>query len=333
MRISGEAEWIRRLTEVLGAAAEFPEGQGIGDDAAILAADGDAWAWTIDTLVEGVHFRFDWLDPEAVGHRALAASLSDLAAMGARPAGALVTAAGPPPTLAARLEGVYRGVAGLARSAGCPILGGDLSRAEGALHLTVTALGRCASGPPLLRSGARPGDALWVTGALGAPAAALALLETGVPMPGARAPGAYERLARPQPRNREVEWLRERAELSAAIDISDGLSSDAHHMARASGVQIAIDPGRLPLHPSAREAARRLGREALDWALHGGEEFEILFAAPPGTIEPHQGLFAEALAVPLTRIGSVARGQDVVLVRDGSAEPLAPGGWDHFDER
>ena len=176
----GEVQWIDRLVEILGPTAKGSgEGVAIGDDVAVLRGlDGGMWAWTVDACVEGVHVRFDWLEPEEGGHRARAASLSDLAAAIAEPAGALVTVSGEAGAFDGRLEGLYRGIGELARRTGCPILGGDLSRAEGPLQLTVTAIGRCRREPPG-RGGAKPGDELWVTGHLGAPAAALALLERG----------------------------------------------------------------------------------------------------------------------------------------------------------
>ncbi|HUP02125.1 MAG TPA: thiamine-phosphate kinase [Gemmatimonadota bacterium] len=326
----GEFGWIARLIAVL--AESGAEGAAaIGDDAAIVQElAGPPTVWTIDTLVEGVHFRFDWLDPEAVGRRALAASLSDLAAMGAEPLGALVAAAGPAGVVGARIEGVYRGIAALAGAAGCPILGGDLARAEGPLHLTVTALGRCADGPPLTRHGARVGDEVWVTGELGGPAAALALLGAEGTAPGVRAHAAYERLARPWPRNREIAWLRARAQIDAAIDLSDGLSGDARHVAVRSGVRIVLEAERLPLHPGAVDAARRRGEDPFEWALHGGDELEILLISPAGALGSHAEAFAETFNVPLTRIGTVGEGSGVDLVRAGAAAPLRSRAWDHF---
>lgn len=325
----GEFEWIDRLVEVLGA------GGGIGDDAAVLEGPGgETWVWTVDTLVEGVHFRFDWLDPHAVGHRALAASLSDLAAMGAAPVGALVTAAGPAETFAARLEGIYAGIAGLAASAGCPVLGGDLARATGALHVTVTALGRVVGGSPLSRAGARPGDEVWLTGRLGGPAAAIALLAAasgaGRDPEVLRAHPAYARFARPSPRLAEIAWLRERADLHAAIDVSDGVSGDAAHVARRSGARLVLEPTRIPVHPGAVQAAVELGADPAEWVLHGGEEFELLLASPPGALGPLAAAFDAALGIPLTRIGDVQAGDGVYTLRDGGSEPLRPRSWDHF---
>ena len=325
----GEFAWIARLARVLGGESLAA----IGDDTATILSDGGAWAWTVDTLVEGVHFRFDWLDPEAVGRRALVASLSDLAAAGAEPAGALVAAAGPADTFARRIEGVYRGLRAAGNEAGCPVLGGDLARAEGPLHLTVTALGRTRGRLPLGRSGVMAGDELWLTGALGGPAAALALLAAaadGNAVASARAHEAYERLAAPRARLAEVAWLRERVPLHGGIDLSDGLSGDAGHLAERSGVAIVLDTERVPLHPGAVSAARARGTDPAAWALHGGEEFELLLAAPAGAIVPHADAFVTEFGLPLTRIGEARAGNGVIARRGAVETSLAPASWDHF---
>lgn len=335
MKPRGEFAWIDRLLEILGPAALVGGRTAAGDDVAVIEGpSGEAWAWTVDTLVEGIHFRFDWLDSEAVGHRALAASLSDLAAAIAEPAGALVTAAGSHAAFEARLEGVYAGLRDLANRTGCPVLGGDLSRSDGPLHLTVTALGRCRRGPPPGRAGAEPGDDVWVTGALGAPAAAVELLARAGEDPdrlaAARAHPAVRRLARPEPRLHEIAWLAARAPLHALIDVSDGISGDLAHIADRSGVRIAIETGKLPVHADALDAAARIGVDARPWALHGGEEFEIAASAPAGSIDPHVDAFEARFGIPLTRIGSVEEGSGVVGLGDRGAEPIARGAWDHF---
>lgn len=346
----GEFEWIDRLAEILGDAGIDARGHpAIGDDTAFLPAGGP-WAWTVDTLVEDVHFRFDWLEPAAVGHRALAASLSDLAAAGAKPVGALVSAAGPAATFDARLEGIYEGTAALARRAGCPVLGGDLARAEGPLHLTVTAIGTAIGEAPLARHGARPGDRVWVTGRLGAPSAAVRLARAAEGDPAAleraRAGAAWPRFAFPEPRVREMAWLLERARPTAAIDLSDGLSGDALHVADRSGVRIVLDADRLPIHPGVAgiagpaPAAGAVPADGpppadhpLERALHGGEEFEVLLTAPAGSLEPWAEPFEAAFGIPLTPIGEVAGGSGVALRRDGREAPLEPRSWDHFAGR
>jgi len=324
----GEFEWIARLVEILGGTAAPAGRPEIGDDVARIAGpDGTQWAWTVDTLVEDVHFRFDWLDPAPVGHRALTASLSDLAAGGAGPVGALVVLAGPPATIAERAEGIYRGIGDLARKSGCPILGGDLSRAAGPLHVTATALGRAPQGV-LTRSGAEPGDAVWVTGRLGAPAAAIELLAAD-PAAG-RAHAAYGRLAWPEARLDEIAWLRQRAPIHAVIDLSDGLSGDARHVAERSAVRLVLEADRVPIHPAALDAAGPDPARARAWALHGGEEFELLLCAPAGALAPLVEEFTARFDLPLTRIGTVAEGAGVAARGADGETPLEPRSWDHF---
>lgn len=323
----GEFERIERLVRTLGRAAGAP-GSAIGDDAAVVPGTDGRWVWSVDSHIEGVHFRFAWLEPEEVGHRALAAASSDLAAMAAEPAGALVSVAVSAGE-ADRLERVYAGMAELAERIGCPVLGGDLARSEGPLHLVTTVLGRCASGPPLLRSGARPGDEVWLTGELGGPAAALAWLSRQAsPLP--REDPARSRLARPWPRLAEAAWLRSRAPLSAAIDLSDGLSGDAGHVARLSGARLRLDPEAIPVHPGAARIAETLGGDSFEWALHGGEEFELLLCAPAAALEPLAGEFAGRFGLPLTRIGEVVEGEGVWLAAEEGEARLEPRSWDHF---
>lgn len=325
----GEFAWIAQLVEILGDRSRGT----IGDDTATIEADGASWAWTVDALVEGVHFRFDWLEPEDVGRRALVSSLSDLAAAGAEPVGALVVAAGRPATIAERIERIYRGIRAAGDEAECPVLGGDLARADGPLHVTVTALGRVRGGAPLARSGVRAGDEIWVTGSLGGPAAAIALLAAaadGRALAAARAHPAYERLAAPRARLAEIRWLRARATVHAAIDVSDGLSGDAGHLAERSGVRIILEPDHLPIHPGAVLAARSLGADAREWALHGGEEFELLLAAPAGALEPHAERFQATFGILLTRIGAAHLGAGLFERSGGAEQPLLPRSWDHF---
>jgi len=335
--LSGRSEfdWIDRLASILGEAAAPRSGRGIGDDAALVEVPGGSlWAWTVDGLVEERHFRLEWFEPEEVGRRALVASLSDLAATGAEPAGALVSMAGPAAAFERLAEGIYRGLAEAARSAGCPILGGDLARAGGPLHLVVTALGPVVAGPPWTRAGARPGDRVWVTGRLGAPAAAIALLEAAGDdaerLRAARAHPSCRRLVEVAARVREARWLRERAGISAAIDVSDGVSGDVGHMAERSGVRIVLDAESIPVHPAAGSAAGELAEDPLRWALDGGEEWELLVAAPEGELEPRADAFAAEFGVELTPIGEVAEGSGVGLRRDGREQPLEARSWDHF---
>lgn len=295
----GEFDVVRRLLARWG-----DLGSGIGGDCAVLDVPAGARVVvSTDTSVEHVHFRRDWLTAREIGHRATAAALSDLAAAAATPLG-LVLAMTVPLGWRGDLDALADGVGDVARHAGCPIVGGDLS-AGGELSLTVTVLGHAAR--PLARDGVRPGDALWVTGRLGGPTLALAGLLAGR----TPAPEARERFARPLPRLAEARWLAEHG-ARAAVDISDGLAADARHLAAASGVALAIDAERVP---------RVAGADART-ALASGEEYELLVAAPASL---DAAAFAARFGLPLTRIGTASAGPAGVTARVD-----LPPGHDHF---
>jgi len=302
---------------------------GPGDDAAVLAG---GWVITTDVSVEDVHFRRAWLSDREIGYRAGAAALSDLAAMAARPVGVLVSLAGPARGKATLAE-VHAGVREIAAEVGAAVIGGDVSGSPGPLVLDVVAVGRAER--PVLRSGARPGDEVWVTGRLGAAAASVRAWESG----DEPAPPLRTAFARPRPRVREGVALGARAGVHALIDLSDGLAGDAGHLAAASGVRIVLEAERVPVArgvaggPGVPDAAA-----ALALALHGGEDYELCFACAPGAVGAD--FFAEASAygapatgVELTRVGCVEEGEGVWLQKpDGSTARLAKGGFDHMSE-
>lgn len=307
MDTGSEFELIRRLTEHLAA----PRGRlvvGPGDDAAVTEPDGAA-VTSVDAIVEGVHFRRE-AGMVAIGHKALAQALSDLAAMGAA-AGEAYVALGSPPDLSPEqcLE-IYTGLGELAESTGTVLAGGDVVRSP-VLWLSVTVVGRLPSAAAaVLRSGARPGDVVAVTGTLGGAAAALAALEAGEEAPA----DLRLRLDAPHPRLAEGIALRE-AGASAMIDISDGLGGDALHIARASGVGLRIELDLLPLAPGVGDA---------ELAAAGGEDYELLVCLPPESFDSVAGVGAG-----LTRIGVVTGGAEVELLRpDGSR--VEPRGFDQF---
>lgn len=300
-----EFDAIRAMLRQWGSLA-----QGVGDDAAVIDVPrGERLVVSTDTSVEHVHFRRAWLSASEIGYRATMAALSDLAAMGATALGVLVAMTVPAEWLG-EMGGLAGGVGDAARDAGTTILGGDTTSGA-ALSLTVTVLG--AAVEPLTRAGARPGDALFVTGQLGGPIRALRAFESGgTPMPADRA-----RFAHPTARLREGRWLAAHR-ATAAVDISDGLLADATHLAAASGTRLRIDVDRLPLVA---------GASANDGAA-SGEEYELLVAGPRGL---DAAAFARETGTSLTRIGAVeARGTPAVhAVRDGRRVDL-PGGYDHF---
>jgi thiamine-monophosphate kinase len=300
---------------------------GIGDDAALLVPKrGEELALTTDALVEGVHFRWRTTDARALGHKTLAVNLSDLGAMGARPLGFLLTLALPPATDAVRLGGFVTGLLRLARASDCPLVGGDTVRSP-VWSASVTAIGAVPRGRALLRSGARPGDRLFVTGALGGAAAGLALLEG----PGA-VTAAERRLARrqtaPSPPYRAGAVLARAKLAHAAIDVSDGLVQDVGHIAHESGVRAAIELERVPLAPGHAAAARRLGRDAFALALAGGEDYELAFSAPRAGLSASE--YTKRLGCRVTEIGAITRGRGVVVTRGGAPIELVSGGFAHF---
>jgi thiamine-monophosphate kinase len=286
----------------------------VGDDCAVLRLGDQTWVAASDMLVSGHHFK-DWAAPEDVGYKAVAVNVSDVAAMGGTPRFVLASAGAPDPETTLRC---MRGVLEACELIGVYPLGGDTTRA-GALTVDVAILGEL-SAPPVLRSGAKPGDLLAVTGELGASAAGLLALEKGA--------SGHERLAgkhlRPEPR---VGAGRAAARLGAGamIDLSDGLASDARHVGERSGVGCRVELDLLPVAGDTRELLASLGHDPELVAATGGEDYELLISAP----EPLLGALAGSVEVPITRIGEVTIEPGVVFLRGGQVvEGLS--GWDHF---
>lgn len=296
-----EFDIIRSLVDRWGSAAV-----GIGDDAALVRVPrGETLLASVDANVENIHFRRDWLAPEEIGYRAVTAALSDLAAMAARPLGMLLSLTIPESWMAV-LDRIADGIGEAATRYQSPILGGNLASAL-ELSITTTVLG--AAFAPLTRSGARPGDSVYITGQFGGPGAALARLRRN------ESPGdSRSRFARPVARLNEARWLAD-AGVASAIDVSDGLVADLRHIAAASCVRIEIDAAAIPLFPSAN----------LSDALQGGDEYELAVTSPrPLDI----GAFAERFGLALTEIGRVAAGPSAVDVR--GARVADAKGYDHF---
>jgi thiamine-monophosphate kinase len=307
---------------------------GIGDDCALVAPrPGEELAVTTDLSVAGRHFRLDWHQPEAVGHRALARGLSDLAAMGARPVAAFLSLGLPRPLTIASGRGrswvqrFFDGFLALAAEFNTPLAGGDL--AESPLVVAdIVLVGAVPHGRALLRSGARPGDLIYVTGSLGGAAAGLARMAelAGLAEGHAKPPHIPRKLEAflaphlyPQPRVRQGLWLARRGVASAALDLSDGLSTDLAHLCEESGVAAEVDAALLPIHAGA----------TLDQALNGGEDYELLFAERANARAPRS-----ISGVPITRIGRILkprRGQPAAtLLTAQGRRPLVPRGWEHF---
>lgn len=316
---TSEEERIARLAEIFGAA---PPGvvAGIGDDAAVLAPVGEAIVWTVDAAVEGTHFRREWLSFEDIGYRSTMAAASDLAAMGAEPIGLLSALVLPDDVGDVELLSLACGQREAARAIGTAVVGGNLARGR-ELSITTTAIGRAER--PILRRGARPGDALWLVGPVGLAAAGWRLLAEGGSLGGEALLACVEAWRRP--RARIASGLAMRSAATAAVDVSDGLARDVSHLARESHVRAVLDLAALDL-AALSAASARLGVPALDLALHGGEDYALAFTAPADARVPD--------AVRIGRIEALGEGAQADFVvaerQDGSRVPLRSGGYDHF---
>jgi thiamine-monophosphate kinase len=302
---------------------------GIGDDCAVLRPRrGEELVVTTDLSLENVHFRRDWHPPQSVGHRCLARGLSDLAAMGARPEAAFLSLALPAELTGSWMDRFLDGLIALAERHRVPLAGGDMAKSPPAMHprgsglvlADIVLLGSVPKGRSLLRSGARAGDLIYVTGALGGSAAELLALE--------RRPAAFRKIGKgsqghphlyPEPRLAAGRKLMRGRLATAAIDLSDGLSTDLTHLCEESGLAAEIDAQALPVD----------ARATLEQALHGGEDYELLFTAAPKTRIPSPlgGVLVHAIG----RMKKRGKGPLVEMVHpDGQRAPLAAGGWEHF---
>ena len=339
---------------------------GIGDDAAVVEPPRNrVEVLSVDAIVEGIHFDRAFVPPDAIGHRALAVNLSDLAAMGAAPRLALLSMALPAALPLADFDAIAAGFAALAARHQLHLAGGNLTRSPGPLMIDVTVVGTVKRRQALTRSGARPGDDLYVTGNIGSAAAGLAMLREAAAAAGAvvshqSSVGSQQspvaglshqtedlrlktddvrlttddvRLVTaylfPSPRVRMGVLMSRNRAASACMDLSDGLADAAHQMADASGVGLTIDAAALPIDPAAREFFEARGQDAVTEALTGGDDYELLVAVRPRT----QRRFAAAARhgdATLTRVGRCTANRAVTLQRGADdARPL-PHGYSHF---
>lgn len=325
----GEFELLARIRERLP-----PTGPrvllGSGDDAAVTVPGG-ATATSVDALVDGVHFHRERATPTQIGRKALATALSDLAAMGAEPGEAYI-AVGIPPDLDedACLE-LVDGMVALAAQTGTTLAGGDVTRAP-ALTLAVTVVGHAPAPERLVtRGGAKPGDALVLSGELGGAAAGLLLLERpelAAAVPDSTAERLRLRQLDPAPRLATGRALAE-AGAGAMIDLSDGLGGDAGHLAAASGVRLRIDAAALPLAKGVAEVAAAAGRDPLELAVSGGEDYELLAALPPELLAAATVAIGAAAEATLTQVGEAGEGTGVEIRLPGGAT-VKPAGFDQL---
>jgi thiamine-monophosphate kinase len=311
-----EIDLIERIKRLAGGRSSRALVQGIGDDCAVLkVSSGHELLVTTDLCVENVHFRRAWHPAASVGHRCLARGLSDIAAMGGVPLACFLSLALPPSLPQSWVDGFLDGFIKLARRFRVLLAGGDIASAR-EIAADIVVAGQAPSGRALLRSGARPGDRIYVTGALGGSAAVLERLFAGERVRAASSRQYFY----PEPRLEAGRRLRMRRLASAMIDISDGLSVDLAHICQESRVGAVIDAAKLPVDLRAE----------LKHALHGGDDYELLFTAPAKIAVP-----ATIAGVPITEIGAIIRRKDysaaiTILGDNGRAQALKPLGWQHF---
>lgn len=301
----------RRFADLL------PDGfEGIGDDCAVLSlTGGDSLLFTADLLTEGVHFLRHATTARELGHKALAVNLSDIAAMGGRPVATLLSMALPGDVGQAWAEGFMEGYRGLSERYGVALVGGDTTRSASGITINVTAIGRAPAECIKRRSGARSGDRIFVSGALGASGAGLGDLLAG---------HLDTRLAAlhrtPEPQVAEGTWLGQRADVHAMMDLSDGLASDLPHILECSGAGAEVDLGAIPVAAGSD----------LRTAACGGEDYKLLFTADAATSAPLCADFLARFGTPLHPIGRIVAGEGLTWLRDGVPVTLDWRGFEHF---
>jgi thiamine-monophosphate kinase len=282
-------------------------------------------------LLEGVHFDLATTDLYSLGWKCAAVNLSDIAAMGGAPRFCLTALGIPPALMVEDIREFYRGVYACLKKFGTALVGGDTCRSGKDFVITVTVLGEAGAKQVLSRSGARPGDGIFVTGTLGDSGAGFELLRSAERGARNRKPecrNLIEKHLKPFPRVAEGRKLALSGVASAMIDLSDGLSSDLAHICEESGVGAEVFAGQIPLSRALR-SLKTLRRPALEYALSGGEDYELLFTVPPGKANK-----LKTLGIAAKQIGAVTRGRSVVLIgEDGRKAPLRPSGYDHFRRR
>ncbi len=323
---------MKRLTEknliamVKNLQLPLPEGfVGIGDDAAVLPKKNAPWVISQDMLVEGTHFRWDWSEPQAVGYKAAAVNLSDMAAMGAIPEAALTSLAIPKDMSMEVIADLYQALTAALGEFGVPIVGGDTVGTHGRFVIDVTILGVPTVFGPVLRQGAQVGDRLMMTGTIGASRGGLALLQAGIPWPGRDADEKTLLTAHLRPVPRVAIGQKAAEYVHAMTDISDGLAVEVGEL--TLGADIWME--KLPVWDATRRVAGRLGQDVDSWVAFGGEDYELLMAVPPERVEAMKAL---GQAVGLVEVGMVTDRSEIRWIKAG--RPVRIDGrevaFDHF---
>jgi thiamine-monophosphate kinase len=331
-----EFDFINKLRQRLPKSDQSSLLVGIGDDAAVVRSlPGRDILFSTDLLVEDIDFRRTATTPSLLGHKSLAVSLSDIAAMGARPRWSLISVGVPEDVWETQfVDEFYEGLLGLAQHYDVQLIGGDTSRTPDKIVIDSIVIGDCANGSAVTRAGAKPGDQIFVSGALGAAAAGLRLIERGAHLPSEGNDDLHLidqlvlRHLRPESR---VGWgivLGQERLATAMIDLSDGLSSDLNHLCEDSRVGALLESSAIPIDKHVTEICGRRALDPLQLALHGGEDFELLFTVDPGKVSK---LPRRVDGIAVTRIGEIRNASDGIKILEGSRVwELKPGGWRHF---
>jgi len=311
-KIGGEFALIERINRIIGKPKSKKIVRGIGDDTAVLKIGNKLVAFTVDCIVEGDHFSFDWFSPEEVGMKAVEINASDIYSMNAKPAFALVSLILPSGISAGRIERIYRGMKTAAKKHSLEIVGGNITHGK-KLSIDVSMLG-LVQGRPVYRNGAKPGDFLVCSGPLGGSCAGLNLFLRKVK--------GFEKVKKSQtlPKAKPKKALNAAPFASAMEDVSDGLASEARNICSESKCAAVIYRGKVPVSAEVRKAASALKMDAVDLALFGGEDFELVFTVSPKNLKKVKGYI----------VGEIIKGNGVFLEENGRRKKLKRFGYDHF---
>lgn len=326
----GEFGFIDRIAPLGNIRAEGVV-KGIGDDCAVISVGGPNYLLvTTDLLIERVHFLKQWAPPELIGARALAANLSDIAACGGTPLDAFISIAIPDEIEVEWLDGLYRGMAQMARAYSVNLLGGDTTGSKSDLVINIALTGRVAPDEVLFRHTANAGDVVVLTGPTGQSAAGCDILAQSPELPEQTSRALIRAHLEPVPHIVQGRLLATSGACTAAIDVSDGISSDLGHICRDSTLAAVVYEDRLPVSRELITAGAAMGKDPLEWVLHGGEDYVLLAAVNPDRLADLEKTF-KTNGLDLFPIGEFVPGDEMVLQRsDGKREELAWGGWDHF---
>jgi len=337
MKISdlGEFGLIDRIRKMLP--GEVPGViEGIGDDVAVLRGNGDkVWLVTCDVQMEGSHFLRDSVNPRDLGHKALAINLSDIAATGGTPSFALISLGLPKDLPVAFIDELYAGLRAEAEASGTGIIGGNISGSRLGFFIDIFLLGEAPQQEVLLRSGAHPGDRVLVTGTLGDAAAGVAMcLDPNLATEDEYARLVSQRFNRPTPRLREGRLIASLRKATAMLDISDGLAGDLGHICERSDVGVRIFADKLPVSAENRILSRKVHGNEWHFSIFGGEDYELLFTAPPEHADELARQIMKETKTPVAIIGEIlpaSEGRQLML-SDGTTKPLEAKAWDHLKE-